>query len=168
MKLIELIIGNKTLIFCSSKLSSRTSHTSVLYKLRSWQIIVTNTMLSYCSSGSRISVPPDRQEIRYWNHTPNKISNITFIQWTVGYRDAIKLLIVVFGKSPPDLRWTMLNNDGDLRNITAATVIFFDLLLHLFLRTNILKYAATSAVNWYTVSLKKMTDLAQSFTSMGC
>ena len=44
---------------------------------------------------------------------------------------------------------------------------FFDLLLHLFLSANILKPEVTSVVNWYTVSLKEVTDIAQCFTAMG-
>ena len=61
----------------------------------------------------------------------------------------------------------MLNNDEDLCDITAASCICFYLLLHLLLTTNILKSAVTSVVNWYNVSLTKLTDLAQSVTAMG-
>ena len=61
----------------------------------------------------------------------------------------------------------MLNNDEDLDYITATTGISFDLFIHLFLSTNIPKYAVISVVNWYTASLKKMKELEQIVTEMG-
>ena len=61
----------------------------------------------------------------------------------------------------------MIINDEDLGDITAATDISFDLLLHLFLKNKILKSAVNSMVNWYTVSIKKLTEVAKSVTAMG-
>ena len=92
--------------------------------------------------------------------------NITIIQETVGYRDAIKLLIVVYGKSWRVVWLTMLSKDKHLGDITSGTGICFDLLLHLFLRNNILKFAVNSVVNWYTVSLTNLTELLQSVAEM--
>ena len=60
----------------------------------------------------------------------------------------------------------ILPQDEHLGNITYATGIYFDLFLHLILSTNILKSMVTSVVNWYTVSLTKLTEVAQSVTEM--
>ena len=75
--------------------------------------------------------------------------------------------MVVFGQSLRGVRWKMIINDEDLGDITAATDISFDLLLHLFLKNKILKSAVNSMVNWYTVSIKKLTEVAKSVTAMG-
>ena len=61
----------------------------------------------------------------------------------------------------------MISKDEDLGVITAATCISFDLFLHFFLRTNIIKSAVNSMVNLYTVSITYLTELAQSITAMG-
>ena len=60
----------------------------------------------------------------------------------------------------------MLINDEDLDDIKSATCICFNLFLQLILSTKIIKSAVKSAVNWYTVSITMMTDLAQSVTAM--
>ena len=62
---------------------------------------------------------------------------------------------------------TTLSNDEDLGDITSATGIYFDLLIHLLLWIKIIKSEVTYVVNWYTFSLTKLTELAQSVTSMG-
>ena len=79
----------------------------------------------------------------------------------------MKLLMVVFGQLGRGVGWTMLTNNEVLGDITAATGILFDLLLHLFFSANIIKYAATYVANWYKVSLTKLTELEQSVTAMG-
>ena len=61
----------------------------------------------------------------------------------------------------------MLSKGKYLGDITAATDIQFELLLHLFLSTNMIKYALTSMVNWYTVSLTNLMEVTQSVTAMG-
>ena len=61
----------------------------------------------------------------------------------------------------------MLPKDEHLGDITAATGIYFDLFLPLFLRSNIIKTTVTSVVNRYSVSLTKLVDLEQSVTAMG-
>ena len=76
----------------------------------------------YSSPGSHISGSPDRQERRD-ETTDQKKDHITFFQKTVGYRDAIKLLMVVFGQSLQDVKRTMLSKDTYLGDITAATDI---------------------------------------------
>ena len=73
------------------------------------------------------------------------------IQRIVGSGDAIKLLMVVFGKSRRGVWWTVLPKDEHLGDITAATGISFDLLLPLFLRTKIIKATVTTVMNWCTV-----------------
>ena len=60
----------------------------------------------------------------------------------------------------------MLSKDEYLGDITAATGIYFGLFLHFFIRIKLLKSVVTSVMNWYTVSLTKMTKLAQSVTAM--
>ena len=87
-----------------------------------------------------------------------------FIQQRVGYRYAIKILMVVFGKSQQGVWWSMLSKDDDLGDIKAEMRISFDLLLHLFLRTKIIKYTVNFVVNWYTVSITSLTELANSVT----
>ena len=61
----------------------------------------------------------------------------------------------------------MLPKDEHLGDITAATGIYFDFLLPLFLRTNIIKATVTSVVNRYTILLTKLIKIAQSVTAMG-
>ena len=60
----------------------------------------------------------------------------------------------------------MLSKDEYLGDITAATGIYFGLFLHLVLRTKLLKSTVTSVINWYTVSITKLTELAPSVTAM--
>ena len=79
-------------------------------------------ILFHPSPGSKISGSPDRQERRDENHSQKK-DHITFFQKTVGYRDAIKLLMVVFGQSLQDVRWKMLSKGKYLGDITSATDI---------------------------------------------
>ena len=55
----------------------------------------------------------------------------------------------------------MLTNDEDIHDITAATGISFDVLLHLFLSTKIIKYTVTSVVNWYIVLLTNIRDCTE-------
>ena len=61
----------------------------------------------------------------------------------------------------------MLSKDKNVGDITAATGIYFYLVLPFFLRTNILKSAVTSVLNRYTVALTKLMELAHSDTAMG-
>ena len=121
----------------------------------------------YQSSGSHISGCRNKQERRDENQKWNKIYHKTFIQLTVGYRDAIKLLMAVFGQSWQGVRWKMLTNDEYFNDITATTCFYFYLLLHLILSTKIINSAITFVVNWYTISLTKLTDLAQSVIAIG-
>ena len=95
--------------------------------------------------------------VRDEDQKSTKILIETIIQQTVGYTDAIKLLMGVFGSSLWDVRLKILTNYEYLGDIKAATCICFDLLIHLFLRTKIIKYAVTSMMNLYTVSLTTMT-----------
>ena len=87
---------------------------------------------------------------------------------TVYYRDEKKTLMLVFGQSWWGIRWIMLSKDGYLCDITAKTDIFFGLLFHLFLRTKILKSAVTSLMNWYIISLIKLTVLHQVSQKWDC
>ena len=82
------------------------------------------------------------------------------IQRIVGSGDAIKLLMVVFGKSRRGVWWTVLPKDEHLGDITAATGVSFDLFLPLFLRTKILNAKVTSVVNRCTISLTKLMGIA--------
>ena len=74
--------------------------------------------------------------------------------------------MVVFVQSQRGIWWTMLPKYENLGDITAATGIYFDISIPLFIRTNILKDTVTSVVNWYTVSLTKLMELAQSVAAM--
>ena len=73
-----------------------------------------------------------------------------------------------FNKTIDDSFWTITTGRQvddyfswqDLGDMTSATGIYFDLFLHLILSTNILKSMVTSVVNWYTVSLTKLTEFA--------
>ena len=60
----------------------------------------------------------------------------------------------------------MIIKDENVGDITAATGIYFYLLLTLFLRINFLKATVTSVVNWYNLSLIKLVEIAHSVTSM--
>ena len=45
--------------------------------------------------------------------------------------------------------------------------VFFDLLLHLFLRNKILKSPVSYVVNWYTVLFTRLMELTNIFTAIG-
>ena len=66
-------------------------------------------MLSSPLSGSRISELFGKHERRDENHTEKKILNKMFFQETVGYRDAIQLLMVVFEQSGYGVWWMMIS-----------------------------------------------------------